>query len=271
MVGQRHVAPAGRVVASWPPNPAPAMPTRRPGKAAQPHEHLDPVHPPSDRDLAADGGDRAGRHRRLSVAAGGAAAAGRFPDHQRQRQVSRRQPGDHGDHGGAAAGAAVRADPRRRADDLGQRAGADADHAAVRPQPQHRRRRADVQAAINAASGQLPKNLPQPPTYLQGEPVRRADPDPGGAVRRVADDRRSTTTPTTSWRSRSSQISGVSRCSSAASRSARCACRSIRRKLAAMGMTLEDVRGVAVNATVDAPKGTIDGDDAASRSMTTTS
>src|ERR1700689_2545359 len=29
-------------------------------------------------------------------------------------------------------------------------------------------------------------------------------------------------------------------------------------KLAAMGMTLEDVRGVLVNATVDAPKGTVD-------------
>ena len=36
----------------------------------------------------------------------------------------------------------------------------------------------DVQAAINAASGQLPKNLPSPPTYLEGQPVRRADHDP---------------------------------------------------------------------------------------------
>ena len=40
----------------------------------------------------------------------------------------------------AAAGDAVRADPRRRADDLDQRARATADHAAVRPRPQHRRR-----------------------------------------------------------------------------------------------------------------------------------
>ena len=77
-------------------------------------EHLDPLHPPTGRHLAVDGGVRAGRHGRLSAAAGGAAAAGRFSDHQRERQIPRRQPGNDGDHGGAAAGAAVRADPRHR-------------------------------------------------------------------------------------------------------------------------------------------------------------
>ena len=38
----------------------------------------------------------------------------------------------------------------------------------------------DVQAAINAAGGQLPKNLPTPPDLPQGQSGRFADPDAGG-------------------------------------------------------------------------------------------
>ncbi len=47
----------------------------------------------------------------------------------------------------------------------------------------------DVQAAINAASGQLPKNLPSPPTYRKVNPVRLTDHDPGSTIRRNAADR----------------------------------------------------------------------------------
>ena len=47
------------------------------------------------------------------VAAGLAAAAGRVPDHLRQRRPARRQPGDHGLVGRHAARAAVRAHRRR--------------------------------------------------------------------------------------------------------------------------------------------------------------
>jgi HAE1 family hydrophobic/amphiphilic exporter-1 len=66
----------------------------------------------------------------------------------------------------------------------------------------------DVQAAINAASGQLPKNLPSPPTYRKVNPAD--SPDPALAVQSdTLPLTRSTTTPTTSWRSRSAQISGV--------------------------------------------------------------
>ena len=43
----------------------------------------------------------------------------------------------------------------------------------------------DIQAAIQAASAQLPKIMPGPPTYRKVNPVRRADHDPGGAVRRA--------------------------------------------------------------------------------------
>ena len=47
----------------------------------------------------------------------------------------------------------------------------------------------DVQAAINAATGQLPKNLPVAADLSEGQSVRLADHDPVGAVRRGAADR----------------------------------------------------------------------------------
>ena len=48
----------------------------------------------------------------------------------------------------------------------------------------------DIQAAINAASGQLPKDLPSPPTYRKVNPVRHADPYPVRSVRCRAGHRR---------------------------------------------------------------------------------
>ena len=41
----------------------------------------------------------------------------------------------------------------------------------------------DVQAAINAAAGTLPTNLPYPPVYSKVNPGRRADPDAGADLR----------------------------------------------------------------------------------------
>ena len=67
----------------------------------------------------------------------------------------------------------------------------------------------DVQAAINAARGQLPANLPSNPTYRKVEPGRRADHDPGadlGHGRRRPDVRRRVDDP----RSRSSRRSTAS-------------------------------------------------------------
>ena len=51
--------------------------------------------------------------------------------------------------------------------------GTDRDHAAVRLERRHRRRRGQVQQEINAASGLLPKNLPTPPTYRKTNPADR--------------------------------------------------------------------------------------------------
>ena len=48
----------------------------------------------------------------------------------------------------------------------------------------------DVQAAINAASGQLPKNLPSPPTYRKVNPAELADPAAVGNLGDAAADHR---------------------------------------------------------------------------------
>ena len=102
---------------------------------------------------------------------GGAASADRFPGNFRRRVVARRQSGDDGFGGGDAAGAAVRAHRRRQPDDVVQPAGLDRHHLAVRSEPQHRCRARDVQAAINAARGYLPADLPSNPTYRKINPA----------------------------------------------------------------------------------------------------
>ena len=92
-------------------------------------KHFVAVYPLSDRHVAADGGHPVRWPRLLSAAAGRAAAAGRLPDHPGHRDPAGRQPRNHGLLGGAAAGAAARADPRHRADDLDELARLDRDHA----------------------------------------------------------------------------------------------------------------------------------------------
>ncbi len=95
-----------------------------------------------------------------------------FPTIQVDDAASRRRSGDHGVVGDRAAGAPVRPDPWRHPDDVVQRRSA---------QPRSRcsststatstRAAQDIQTAINAAGGQLPKNLPSPPTYRKVNPA----------------------------------------------------------------------------------------------------
>ena len=61
----------------------------------------------------------------------------------------------------------------------------------------------DVQAAINAASNLLPRTLPAPPTYSKSNPADTPILTLGGQLGHAAAARRSTTTPTRSWRRRS--------------------------------------------------------------------
>ena len=117
----------------------------------------------------------------------------------------------------------------------------------------------DVQSAINAASGQLPRNLPSAPNYYKVNPSEspililavQSDALPLIEVNEYAD---------TVLAQQISQLTGVSQVFIGGEQK-----RSVRvqvdpAKLAAMGLTLEDVRGVLISATVNAPKGTIDGE-----------
>nr|WP_294528005.1 multidrug efflux RND transporter permease subunit [uncultured Rhodopila sp.] len=114
----------------------------------------------------------------------------------------------------------------------------------------------DVQAAINAASGQLPKALPSAPTYRKVNPsdspililAVQSDEVPLIDVDEYAD---------VVLSQQLSQISGVSQVLIGGEQKRAVRVQVDPAKLAAMGMTLEDVRGVLVNATVDSPKGTV--------------
>ncbi len=107
----------------------------------------------------------------LLQAAGRRATAGGCSDHPDQCRPAGGQPRNHGVECGHAPGATALADHRHHADDLEQHPGVDFDHPAVRPRPQHRRAAQDVQSAINAAGGQLPNNLPSPPTLRKVNPA----------------------------------------------------------------------------------------------------
>ena len=107
-----------------------------------------------------------------------------FPTIQVHGGAAGRQPGDDGLRGRHAAGAAVLHHRRPRLDDLDQRPGQHPDHAAVRPQPQHRRRRAgraggDRRRRPAAAAGHADAAV-----LSEGESGRPADPLPGAHLRR---------------------------------------------------------------------------------------
>jgi hydrophobe/amphiphile efflux-1 (HAE1) family protein len=116
----------------------------------------------------------------------------------------------------------------------------------------------DVQAAIQAAGGQLPKNLPSPPTYRKVNPADspililavQSDAMPLITVDDYADNILS---------QQISQISGVSQVLIGGEQKRAVRVQIDPAKLAAMGLTLEDVRLMLVSATVNQPKGTIDG------------
>ena len=128
----------------------------------------------------------------------------------------------------------------------------------------------DVQTAINAASGQLPSNLPSQPTYRKVNPS-----DSPILILAVTSD----TTPLTqvddyaeNILSQSiSQISGVSQVSVLGQQKPAVRVQLDPAKVAALGLPLEDVRNVLVQATTDSPKGLIDTPARASQYTTTIS
>jgi HAE1 family hydrophobic/amphiphilic exporter-1 len=117
----------------------------------------------------------------------------------------------------------------------------------------------DVQGAINAASGQLPKNLPSPPTYRKVNPA-----DSPILLLSASSDSMPITTVSDAvdaqLAQQISQISGVAQVTIGGQQKPSIRVQVDPAKLVAKGLSLEDVRNVITIATVDSPKGNIDGE-----------
>jgi HAE1 family hydrophobic/amphiphilic exporter-1 len=117
----------------------------------------------------------------------------------------------------------------------------------------------DVQAAINAAGGQLPKNLPSPPTYRKVNPA-----DSPILLLSATSDTLPLTTVSDSvdaqLAQQISQISGVAQVTIGGQQKPAVRIQIDPAKLVAKGLSMEDVRSQIVISTVDSPKGNIDGD-----------
>jgi hydrophobic/amphiphilic exporter-1 (mainly G- bacteria), HAE1 family len=117
----------------------------------------------------------------------------------------------------------------------------------------------DVQGAINAASGQLPKNLPSPPTYRKVNPAdspilllsATSDSLPLTTVSDAVD---------AQLGQQISQISGVAQVIIGGQQKPSIRVQVDPAKLVAKGLSLEDVRAQIALTTVDGPKGNIDGE-----------
>jgi len=115
----------------------------------------------------------------------------------------------------------------------------------------------DIQAAINAAGGQLPKNLPQPPTYRKVNPAdspimilsATSDAMPLTEVDDNAD---------TKLAQQISQIAGVGQVTIGGEQKPAVRIQLDPAKLYARDLTLEDVRTPLSITTVNSPKGSID-------------
>jgi len=116
----------------------------------------------------------------------------------------------------------------------------------------------DVQTAINAAAGQLPANLPSPPTFRKTNPADQSilvlavqsDTLPLTLVNEYAD---------TILAQQISQIPGVGDVGIGGVQKPSVRVQVDPARLAAMGMSLEDVRDVIATTTVSQPTGSIDG------------
>jgi hydrophobic/amphiphilic exporter-1 (mainly G- bacteria), HAE1 family len=116
----------------------------------------------------------------------------------------------------------------------------------------------DVQTGIDAAGGQLPKNLPTPPTYRKVNPADspilmlgvHSDVLPVTTVDDYAEN---------ILAQQISQIPGIAQVSIGGQQKPAVRVQVDPVKLAALGLQMEDIAGVIAEATVDAPKGAING------------
>jgi HAE1 family hydrophobic/amphiphilic exporter-1 len=120
----------------------------------------------------------------------------------------------------------------------------------------------DVQAAINASTGQLPANLPNPPTFRKVNPADapililsvQSDVLPMIQVNDFADN---------ILAQQISQISGVGLVQVHGQQKPAVRIQVDPAKIATLGISLEDIRNVITTVSVNQPKGTIDGKDQA--------
>jgi hydrophobe/amphiphile efflux-1 (HAE1) family protein len=122
----------------------------------------------------------------------------------------------------------------------------------------------DVQSGIDAAGGQLPKNLPTPPSYRKVNPA-----DSAILILSVYSDVLPVTTvddyAENILAQQISQIPGIAQVNIGGQQKPAVRVQIDPTKLAALGLQMEDVANVISEATVDAPKGSINGP---TRSMT---
>jgi HAE1 family hydrophobic/amphiphilic exporter-1 len=122
----------------------------------------------------------------------------------------------------------------------------------------------DVQTGIDAAGGQLPKNLPTPPTYRKVNPA-----DSPILILSVHSDVLPVTTvddySENILAQQISQIPGIAQVAIGGQQKPAVRVQIDPSRLAALGLQMEDVAGVIAQATVDQPKGAINGP---KRSMT---
>jgi hydrophobic/amphiphilic exporter-1 (mainly G- bacteria), HAE1 family len=118
----------------------------------------------------------------------------------------------------------------------------------------------DIESSINAAGGQLPKNLPSPPSYKKVNPA-----DPPVLVLSVHSDVLPITTvddaAETVLGEQISRIPGVAYVAIGGQQKPAVRVQIDPAKIAALGVQLEDIAGIIGQATVDAPKGSINGTD----------
>src|ERR1700678_2286856 len=116
----------------------------------------------------------------------------------------------------------------------------------------------DVQTGIDAAGGQLPKNLPTPPTYRKVNPA-----DSPILILSVHSDVLPVTTvddyAENILAQQISQISGIAQVAIGGPQKPGGRGQVAPSPLAALGLQMEDIAGVIAQATVDAPKGSING------------
>ena len=221
------------------------------------NEPIEAIYSSASGHLAPDGGHFACGVCRVCAAAGVGAAAGGLSDDSGADVLSGREPRGDGVVGDGAAGAAVRQVPGLNQMTSTSSGGGSRDHAAVLLELNIDVAEQEVQAAINAASTYLPKDLPNPPIYSKVNPADTpiltlaltSDTMPLSKVEDLAD-----------TRAGAEDLAAVGRGlgeRSAEDRSRRCAFRRIRRRCPRYGLSLEDLRTALVAANVNQAKGNL--------------